>query len=64
MLNGKEAKLGKLGGRWGLNMLNRKQMFTNLADNLDDLEKELNYRFDDVRVDMRGAVALFQASRR
>ena len=40
---------------------NRKQVFDNLGDDRESLERELTARFDDVRVEQEGLVALFSA---
>ena len=42
---------------------NRKGIFSNAQDSFQDLERELNARFGDVRLRRRGAVAIFEARR-
>ena len=44
-----------------MDFYNRKGVFSNASDKLDDLETALWYRFTDVRIEVRGAVALFEA---
>jgi len=44
-----------------MDFYNRKGVFSNANDRLDDLETALLQRFTDVRIEVRGAVALFEA---
>ena len=46
-----------------MNAYNRKGIFSNAQDTFQDLERELNARFGDVRLRRRGAVAIFEARR-
>jgi 2-polyprenyl-3-methyl-5-hydroxy-6-metoxy-1,4-benzoquinol methylase len=45
--------------QWTMNCLNRQKVFTNLDDDLQDLEKELSQRFQDNDVKVIGCMALF-----
>jgi hypothetical protein len=44
-----------------MNLYNRKGIFANARDTREALEAALNQRFSDVKIEMRGAVALFEA---
>jgi hypothetical protein len=44
-----------------MDLYNTKGIFSNRDDRAGDLEAELKSRFRDVRVDLKGAVALFEA---
>jgi hypothetical protein len=44
-----------------MDVYNRKGIFSNARDTLEDLESALHRRFRDVRVTVRGTVALFEA---
>jgi SAM-dependent methyltransferase len=44
-----------------MDLYNRKGIFSNVSDTLEDLEAALRQRFRDVTVESRGTVALFQA---
>jgi SAM-dependent methyltransferase len=44
-----------------MDLYNRKGIFSNVSDTLEDLEAALRQRFRDVKVESRGTVALFQA---
>lgn len=46
-----------------LDDLNRKGVFSNLEDTPEGLERELSTRFDDVRLELEGSVAVFSARR-
>jgi hypothetical protein len=45
-----------------MDFYNRKGVFANASDRLDDLAGALRRRFTDVHIELRGAVALFEAS--
>jgi len=45
--------------QWTMDSLNRKGVFTNLEDNLEDLRDELSRRFQDYDVQVIGCMALF-----
>ncbi|GLS30824.1 Ubiquinone/menaquinone biosynthesis C-methylase UbiE [Mesorhizobium albiziae] len=45
-----------------MNLYNRKGIFSNAADTVEDLETALGERFSNVKVELRGAVALFEAT--
>jgi hypothetical protein len=45
-----------------MNLYNRKGIFSNAADTAEDLEAALAARFSDVKVELRGVVALFEAT--
>jgi SAM-dependent methyltransferase len=45
-----------------MNLYNSKGIFSNAADTLEDLETALRERFSDVKVEVKGVVALFQAT--
>jgi ubiquinone/menaquinone biosynthesis C-methylase UbiE len=45
-----------------MNLYNRKGIFSNAADTLEDLETALNQRFSSVKLEMKGVVALFEAT--
>ena len=45
-----------------MDLYNRKGIFSNVTDTLEDLDAALRRRFRDVRVESRGTVALFEAS--
>jgi SAM-dependent methyltransferase len=47
--------------RWMMNVLNSRGAFTNLEDDLAGLQRELDRRFSDVRVEVVGSVAIFAA---
>lgn len=49
-------------GRFVMNAYNKKGIFHNRADTLEDLETELGRRFDDYIVRAEGCVALFEAT--
>jgi hypothetical protein len=44
-----------------MNVYNRKGIFSNAGDTVEDLDAALRARFRDVRVTVRGTVALFEA---
>lgn len=44
-----------------MDFYNRKGVFSNARDTLDELETALRQRFQDVHIEMRGTVALFEA---
>jgi 2-polyprenyl-3-methyl-5-hydroxy-6-metoxy-1,4-benzoquinol methylase len=44
-----------------LHIVNRKKVFSNLDDGLDDLREELSKRFENTSVDIIGCMALFSA---
>jgi hypothetical protein len=44
-----------------MDLYNRKGIFSNVTDTLEDLDAALRRRFRDVRVESRGTVALFEA---
>jgi len=44
-----------------MNLYNKKGIFSNAYDTRDALDAALKQRFSDVRIEMRGAVALFEA---
>ncbi len=44
-----------------MDIYNTKGIFSNRDDRVEDLETALKSRFKDVRVDLKGAVALFEA---
>lgn len=44
-----------------LRRLNESEVFCNTGDRIEDLERELSARFDDVRVERKGTVCLFSA---
>ncbi len=46
-----------------MNAYNRKGIFSNAEDRLQDLERELKRRFSEVRLRRQGAVAIFEARR-
>ncbi len=45
-----------------MNLYNRKGIFSNAADTVEDLEAALRERFFDVKVEVKGVVALFEAT--
>lgn len=45
-----------------MNAYNRKDIFSNAADTAEDLDAALRARFTDVKIEMKGVVALFEAS--
>jgi ubiquinone/menaquinone biosynthesis C-methylase UbiE len=45
-----------------MNLYNRRGVFSNAADTADDLETALRARFSDVKVALKGTVALFEAT--
>ncbi|MGX9147736.1 class I SAM-dependent methyltransferase [Mesorhizobium sp. 128a] len=45
-----------------MNLYNRKAIFSNAADTVEDLETALGERFSNVKVEFRGVVALFEAT--
>ncbi len=47
--------------QWTMNLLNRKKVFTNLEDGLEDLREELSQRFQNYDVQVIGCMALFWA---
>jgi 2-polyprenyl-3-methyl-5-hydroxy-6-metoxy-1,4-benzoquinol methylase len=47
--------------QWTMNRLNRKKVFANLEDDLEDLRAELSHRFQDNDVQVIGCMALFWA---
>ncbi|MCX5991563.1 MAG: class I SAM-dependent methyltransferase [Chloroflexi bacterium] len=47
--------------QWTMNSLNRRKVFTNLEDDLQDLREELSKRFRDNEVKVIGCMALFWA---
>lgn len=44
-----------------MNIYNRKGVFSNAADTVEDLDDELRKRFTEVRIEVKGVVALFEA---
>lgn len=44
-----------------MNLYNRKGIFSNAKDTIEDLDEALRVRFEDVSVEVKGAVALFEA---
>jgi len=44
-----------------MDIYNSKGIFSNRGDRVEDLESALKSRFEDVRVDLKGAVAMFEA---
>jgi SAM-dependent methyltransferase len=44
-----------------MNLYNKKGIFSNAYDTRDSLDAALKQRFSDVKIEMRGAVALFEA---
>jgi SAM-dependent methyltransferase len=47
--------------KWLMNLYNKKGIFSNAGDTRQALEAALKQRFTDVRIEMKGAVALFEA---
>jgi SAM-dependent methyltransferase len=47
-----------------MNLYNRKGIFSNAGDTVEDLEAALRARFEDVRIEVKGSVALFEACAR
>jgi len=45
-----------------MNLYNKRGIFSNAADTVEDLEAELGERFSDVKVELKGVVALFEAT--
>ncbi len=45
--------------RWLMGVYNRRGIFGNAADTLDDLQRELQRRFEEVRIEVIGCAALF-----
>jgi len=45
-----------------MDLYNRKGIFSNAADTIEDLEDALRARFTAVKIEMKGSVALFQAA--
>ena len=45
-----------------INLYNKKGIFSNVADTIEDLETALGERFSDVKVELRERVALFEAT--
>ena len=45
-----------------MNLYNRKGIFSNAGDTVEDLETALSGRFSNVQVELRGVVALFEAT--
>jgi SAM-dependent methyltransferase len=44
-----------------MNLYNRKGIFSNAGDTIEDLDEALRVRFENVSVEVKGAVALFEA---
>jgi ubiquinone/menaquinone biosynthesis C-methylase UbiE len=45
-----------------MNLYNRKGIFSNAGDTVEDLDAALRARFNDINVEVKGVVALFEAS--
>jgi hypothetical protein len=45
-----------------MNLYNRKSIFSNAADTVEDLDTALRARFSDVTIEVKGCVALFEAT--
>jgi hypothetical protein len=45
-----------------MNLYNRKGIFSNAADTIEDLETALKERFTSVKIEVKGVVALFEAT--